>query len=209
MFTIDVAFASRRLYRDATAARFAHPLPQTLMRPGGRGADLLSALRPDERWRTARLPYRHRREWTYWFQGTRSRWRWSARCWSGLPASMPGRRSPRLPLLQPDPSRHPDSTGPIAFSRHPAYLSKNLFWWISTIPFLTTGSVVDAARGRAADVCGQRGLLLAGEDRGTASRPRSGLSRLFVLDGAQRHGAEVRFIGWMLGKKKAASFCEV
>lgn len=36
--------------------------------------------------------------------------------------------------------------GPYAFSRHPAYLSKNLFWWVSTIPFLTTGSLVDAAR---------------------------------------------------------------
>ena len=36
--------------------------------------------------------------------------------------------------------------GPYAFSRHPAYLSKNLFWWISTIPFLTNGSLVDAAR---------------------------------------------------------------
>lgn len=36
--------------------------------------------------------------------------------------------------------------GPYAFSRHPAYLSKNLFWWVSTIPFLTTGSAVDAAR---------------------------------------------------------------
>ncbi|MFK9985585.1 DUF1295 domain-containing protein, partial [Escherichia coli] len=29
--------------------------------------------------------------------------------------------------------------GPYAFSRHPAYLSKNLFWWISTVPVLTTG----------------------------------------------------------------------
>ncbi|RMB36804.1 protein-S-isoprenylcysteine O-methyltransferase Ste14 [Sphingomonas sp. PP-F2F-G114-C0414] len=36
--------------------------------------------------------------------------------------------------------------GPYAISRHPAYLSKNLFWWISTIPILTTGSIVDAAR---------------------------------------------------------------
>ena len=36
--------------------------------------------------------------------------------------------------------------GPYAWSRHPAYLSKNLFWWVSTLPFLTTGSVVDAAR---------------------------------------------------------------
>ncbi len=36
--------------------------------------------------------------------------------------------------------------GPYAWSRHPAYLTKNLFWWISTIPILSTGSLVDAAR---------------------------------------------------------------
>lgn len=36
--------------------------------------------------------------------------------------------------------------GPYAWSRHPAYLSKNLFWWISTLPFFTTGSLVDAGR---------------------------------------------------------------
>ena len=36
--------------------------------------------------------------------------------------------------------------GPYAFSRHPAYLSKNLFWMISTVPILTTGSLADAAR---------------------------------------------------------------
>ena len=36
--------------------------------------------------------------------------------------------------------------GPYAFSRHPAYLTKNLFWWLSTVPILTTGSMVDAAR---------------------------------------------------------------
>lgn len=40
--------------------------------------------------------------------------------------------------------------GPYAFSRHPAYLSKNLFWWLSTIPILsTTGSWADAARNTA------------------------------------------------------------
>jgi protein-S-isoprenylcysteine O-methyltransferase Ste14 len=36
--------------------------------------------------------------------------------------------------------------GPYAWSRHPAYLTKNAFWWISTIPLLSTGSLVDAAR---------------------------------------------------------------
>ncbi len=36
--------------------------------------------------------------------------------------------------------------GPYAWSRHPAYLTKNIFWWISTLPLLSTGSLVDAAR---------------------------------------------------------------
>lgn len=37
--------------------------------------------------------------------------------------------------------------GPYAFTKHPAYLSKNAFWWVAGLPFLvTTGSVVDAIR---------------------------------------------------------------
>ena len=40
--------------------------------------------------------------------------------------------------------------GPYALSRHPAYLSKNLFWWISACPLLvTTGSWGDALRNTA------------------------------------------------------------
>ncbi len=36
--------------------------------------------------------------------------------------------------------------GPYAISRHPAYLSKNLFWWLSTLPVLTMGTPIDAIR---------------------------------------------------------------
>lgn len=37
--------------------------------------------------------------------------------------------------------------GPYRLSRHPAYLSKNLFWWCSVLPFLSiNGSWVDALR---------------------------------------------------------------
>lgn len=37
--------------------------------------------------------------------------------------------------------------GPYALSRHPAYLAKNSFWWLSTIPMLaTTGDWTDAVR---------------------------------------------------------------
>jgi protein-S-isoprenylcysteine O-methyltransferase Ste14 len=40
--------------------------------------------------------------------------------------------------------------GPYALSRHPAYLSKNLFWWLSTLPMLaTTGDWTDMARNSA------------------------------------------------------------
>jgi protein-S-isoprenylcysteine O-methyltransferase Ste14 len=39
------------------------------------------------------------------------------------------------------------TNGPYRFTRHPAYLSKNLFWWASALPFLvTSGSVLDALR---------------------------------------------------------------
>jgi protein-S-isoprenylcysteine O-methyltransferase Ste14 len=39
------------------------------------------------------------------------------------------------------------TNGPYRFTRHPAYLSKNLFWWASTLPFLvTSNSLVDVVR---------------------------------------------------------------
>ncbi len=39
------------------------------------------------------------------------------------------------------------TNGPYRFTRHPAYLSKNLFWWCSVLPFLVTnGSFVDMVR---------------------------------------------------------------
>jgi protein-S-isoprenylcysteine O-methyltransferase Ste14 len=39
------------------------------------------------------------------------------------------------------------TNGPYRVTRHPAYLSKNLFWWASVLPFLTTsGSTLDAVR---------------------------------------------------------------
>ena len=39
------------------------------------------------------------------------------------------------------------TNGPYRFTRHPAYLSKNLFWWCSTLPFLVTShSLTDVVR---------------------------------------------------------------
>jgi protein-S-isoprenylcysteine O-methyltransferase Ste14 len=36
--------------------------------------------------------------------------------------------------------------GPYRFTRHPAYLSKNLFWWVSVLPFLVTGPPIEGLR---------------------------------------------------------------
>lgn len=37
--------------------------------------------------------------------------------------------------------------GPYAWSKHPAYLSKNLFWWLAFLPFFaTTGDMTDCIR---------------------------------------------------------------
>ena len=37
--------------------------------------------------------------------------------------------------------------GPYAWTKHPAYVSKNLFWWLAVLPFLaTTGNPVDMIR---------------------------------------------------------------
>jgi protein-S-isoprenylcysteine O-methyltransferase Ste14 len=39
------------------------------------------------------------------------------------------------------------TNGPYRYTRHPAYLSKNLFWWFSAMPFLvTTGSLIEGVR---------------------------------------------------------------
>jgi steroid 5-alpha reductase family enzyme len=37
--------------------------------------------------------------------------------------------------------------GPYRWSKHPAYLAKNLYWWLATLPFFaTTGSFTDVVR---------------------------------------------------------------
>jgi hypothetical protein len=39
------------------------------------------------------------------------------------------------------------TNGPYRFTKHPAYLSKNLYWWLATLPWLTTtGLWADAVR---------------------------------------------------------------
>jgi protein-S-isoprenylcysteine O-methyltransferase Ste14 len=42
------------------------------------------------------------------------------------------------------------TNGPYAWTKHPAYLSKNIYWWLATMPFLvTSGSSGDMVRNTA------------------------------------------------------------
>jgi len=88
--------------------------------------------------------------------------------------------------------------GPYAWSRHPAYLSKNLFWWLSTLPVLTTGSPVDAVRATAlmGVVSGIYYWRARTEERHLGLDP---VYRAYS-DWMTRHGAVPRFGRWLLGK---------
>lgn len=90
--------------------------------------------------------------------------------------------------------------GPYAWTRHPAYLSKNLFWWIATLPFLHTGgSLTEAARNTLilAAVSGvyywraKTEELHLGED--PAYRDYS--------EWVARNGPVPRFIAWVSGRR--------
>ena len=199
MFVVDVAFATVGLSAHDAAARFAHPHRQSVRGGLDGGADLLSAVRADGRRRAARLPSRH-----------------AARRVVALVRRAPvllavigavlvaltahlclGDGGVRPALLEPDPSRHPDPRA-VCVRRHPAYLSKNLFWWISTVPFLTTGSWVDAVRATALMGIGQRASITG------APRPRSGIwapTRRIrnIASGWSATALVPRFFRWLRG----------
>ena len=85
--------------------------------------------------------------WAYWMQGyTALEWFWAAMmvaltaiyAWATFAF---GLRFSNLTY------RGVLTNGPYRYTRHPAYLSKNLFWWTSTLPFLVTnGSFTDMVR---------------------------------------------------------------
>lgn len=94
------------------------------------------------------LDYRHNgAEWAFWLQG-QTGWLW---LWAGALVFLTavyawatvafGLRFSNLTY------RGVLTNGPYRYTRHPAYLSKNAYWWLASLPFLTTsGSMVDAIR---------------------------------------------------------------
>ena len=89
-------------------------------------------------------------DWAYWFQGqTALLWVWGALLvfLTGVYAWATVAFGIRFSNLT---YRGVLTNGPYRFTRHPAYLSKNLFWWLATLPFLaTTGSLTDTVRNTA------------------------------------------------------------
>ena len=86
-------------------------------------------------------------EWTFWLEGMPAlQWIWAAALvfLTGIYAWATVAFGLRFSNLT---YRGVLTNGPYAFTRHPAYLSKNAFWWLSTLPFLTTThSMVDSVR---------------------------------------------------------------
>ncbi len=90
--------------------------------------------------------------------------------------------------------------GPYAWTRHPAYLSKNIFWWISTVPILTTtGSLADAGRNTVlmAVIAGVYYWRAKTEERHLAADP----AYRDYSDWMERNAPVPRFFAWALGTK--------
>lgn len=91
--------------------------------------------------------------------------------------------------------------GPYRWTRHPAYLSKNLFWWCSTIPFLTTsGSLVDVARNTIllALVSGVYYWRAKTEEKHLGADP----AYRAYSEWMERNGPVPRLIAWATGRRR-------
>jgi protein-S-isoprenylcysteine O-methyltransferase Ste14 len=90
--------------------------------------------------------------------------------------------------------------GPYRWTKHPAYLSKNAYWWFATLPFLvTSGSWTDGVRNAALLACvsGVYYWRARTEERHLMADPD------YVAYAAwmDRHGPVPRLIGWMTGRR--------
>jgi protein-S-isoprenylcysteine O-methyltransferase Ste14 len=93
--------------------------------------------------------------------------------------------------------------GPYRWSRHPAYLSKNLFWWFSSLPFLAvSGSLTDMVR-NCALMAATNGIYYwraKTEEKHLSADP----NYREYWDWMERNGAVPRAFAWMSGRRKAA-----
>lgn len=91
--------------------------------------------------------------------------------------------------------------GPYRWTRHPAYLSKNLFWWFSALPFLTvSGSLTDMVRNCA---------MLAATNAVYYWRARTEEAHLSTdpayraySEWMERNALVPRFFAWAMGSRR-------
>lgn len=89
-------------------------------------------------------------DWAHWFEGqTLLLWLWGAvlvlltavYAWATVAFGLRFSNLTHRGIL---------THGPYRWTKHPAYLSKNAYWWLATLPFLvTTGSMTDMVRNTA------------------------------------------------------------
>ena len=88
--------------------------------------------------------------------------------------------------------------GPYALSRHPAYLAKNLYWWLATLPMLSTGGLGDAARACVlmGAVSGVYYWRAKTEERHLGEDP----AYVAYSEWASAKAPVPRLVGWVLGR---------
>lgn len=89
-------------------------------------------------------------DWAYWFEGqTALLWVWGAilviltaiYAWATVAFGLRFSNLTHRGIL---------THGPYSWTKHPAYVSKNAYWWLATMPFLvTSGSMTDMVRNTA------------------------------------------------------------
>lgn len=94
--------------------------------------------------------------------------------------------------------------GPYRWTKHPAYVSKNLFWWLSTLPFLVAnGSLTDMVRNSAILA------LVGGVYYWRARTEEAHLSQdpayVAYAQWMERNGPLPRLLAWATGRKAAGS----
>jgi len=93
--------------------------------------------------------------------------------------------------------------GPYRISKHPAYLSKNAFWWCSVLPFLvTTGSMETAVRNTL--LLGLTSIIYYWRAR--TEEAHLGTDPVYRDYAAwmARHGPVPRLVAWATGGRRAA-----
>lgn len=141
-------------------------------------------------------------EWDYWTQG--STWlQWLLGGWLVLLTAIYAWATVAFGLRFSNLTHRGILThGPYRWTRHPAYLAKNLFWWFASLPFLTvTGSLTDMVRN-----CAMLALTNAvyywrarTEERHLSADP----AYRAYSDWMERNAPVPRAFAWITGRKRA------